>query len=91
MALFTAIYTAAADLLGGGSSVKQYCRSADIMSDAAYSILTRDSRKCSGNFYTDEEVLRQEGVTDFVKYCLVPGKSFLSFCIPQIFQSGCAG
>ncbi len=55
------------------------------MSDAAYAVLTRDSQKCFGNLYTDEEVLKQEGVTDFEKYCLVPGKSFLSFCIPRIF------
>jgi citronellol/citronellal dehydrogenase len=42
----------------------------DIMADAAHAILTRDSRTCTGNFYTDEDVLREEGVTDFSVYRL---------------------
>ena len=32
------------------------------------SILSRDPRNCTGNFFIDEEVLREEGVTDFSKY-----------------------
>ena len=44
-----------------------------IVADAAYAILTRDSRTCSGNFFIDEEVLREEGVTDFGQYAVSPG------------------
>jgi citronellol/citronellal dehydrogenase len=31
---------------------------------------TRDSRACTGNFYTDEDMLREEGITDFSGYRL---------------------
>lgn len=48
-------------------------RKASIMSDAAYEILTSDSRVVTGNFFVDEEVLRKSGVTDFEKYALAPG------------------
>jgi len=48
-------------------------RTADIMSDAAHVILTSDSRAHTGNFYLDESVLRQAGVTDFEKYAVSPG------------------
>jgi citronellol/citronellal dehydrogenase len=44
------------------------CRSPEIMADAAYAILARPARSCSGNFFIDEEVLRAEGVTDFSRY-----------------------
>ena len=44
-----------------------------IVADAAYAILTRDSRSCSGNFFIDEEVLREAGVSDFDKYAMSPG------------------
>jgi len=44
-----------------------------IMADAAYAILNRDSRKATGNFYIDETVLREEGVTNFDQYAVTPG------------------
>ncbi len=44
-----------------------------IVADAAYQILTRDSRACSGNFFIDEDVLREAGVTDFGQYAITPG------------------
>lgn len=28
----------------------------------------RDPRECTGNFFIDEEVLREEGVTDLLQY-----------------------
>ena len=43
------------------------------MADAAHVILTRSSRECSGNFYVDEEILRQEGIKDFSRYSVTPG------------------
>jgi citronellol/citronellal dehydrogenase len=48
-------------------------RSPAIVADAAYSIFVRDSRSCSGNFFIDEEVLGEEGVTDFDQYAVTPG------------------
>lgn len=44
-----------------------------IVADAAYSILSRDARSCTGNFFIDEDVLREEGVEDFEVYALTPG------------------
>jgi citronellol/citronellal dehydrogenase len=48
-------------------------RKPEIMADAAYVILTRDSRTTSGNFFVDEEVLRAEGISDFAQYAVTPG------------------
>ena len=44
-----------------------------IVADAAYAILNRDSRRATGNFYIDEAVLREEGVTQFDQYAVTPG------------------
>lgn len=44
-----------------------------IVAEAAYVILNRDSRRATGNFYVDETVLREEGVTDFGRYAVTPG------------------
>jgi citronellol/citronellal dehydrogenase len=44
-----------------------------IVADAAWRILTRDSRTCSGNFFIDEEVLMETGVNDFAHYAVMPG------------------
>ena len=44
-----------------------------IVADAAYAIFQRDSRAHTGNFYIDEAVLQQEGVTDFEHYAVTPG------------------
>eukprot|EP00092_Neocalanus_flemingeri_P035049 GFUD01038137.1.p1 GENE.GFUD01038137.1~~GFUD01038137.1.p1 ORF type:complete len:447 (-),score=121.53 GFUD01038137.1:118-1458(-) len=68
----TAIMTAAMEMLGGGEGIGAQCRTPQIMADAAYVILTRDSRNFSGNFCVDEAILRDVGVTDFSPY-LAPG------------------
>lgn len=48
--------------------LRSKCRSSDIMADAAYVVLTKDS-KYTGNFLLDEDVLRDEaGITNFEKY-----------------------
>ncbi len=54
-------------------AVLRASRKPAIMADAAYSILTRDSSACSGNFFIDEEVLRAAGVSDFEQYAVSPG------------------
>ena len=43
-------------------------RSPQIVADAAYAVLKRESRRFSGNFCIDEQVLREEGITDFSLY-----------------------
>lgn len=48
-------------------------RKPEIMADAAYAIFKRESRTATGNFYTDESVLREEGVMDFGRYAVTPG------------------
>jgi len=68
----TTIWTAAMKMLGGEEAAKG-CRTTDIMSDAAYLILTSPSRKLTGQFLVDEYFLRQHGVTNFEKYACVPG------------------
>ena len=40
----------------------------DIVADAAHAILTRPARECSGNFFIDEDVLAEEGITDLDGY-----------------------
>lgn len=71
----TAIHTAAMDMLGG-SGVEKQCRTADIMADAAYSILTKP-KSYTGNFVIDEELLRTEGIKDFDVYAVSPGHPLL--------------
>ncbi|ELU18275.1 hypothetical protein CAPTEDRAFT_166703 [Capitella teleta] len=73
----TAIYTAVMAMLGGGEAVKPQCRTPEIMSDAAYAILTRDSRSFTGNFCVDDDILKEEGMTDFTKYNYVENPTLL--------------
>ena len=64
----TTIATAAvANLLGGDEMVAR-SRTPEIMADSAHAILTRDPRECTGNFFIDDEVLAEEGVTDLSPY-----------------------
>jgi putative sterol carrier protein len=64
----TAIFTAAMEMLGGGAGIQASCRKPEIMADAAYAILCRDSKSYTANFCVDEDVLREEGITDFSPY-----------------------
>lgn len=73
----TAILTAAMEMLGGGDGVASQCRKPEIMADAAYVMLTKDSRSYTGNFAIDDEVLRANGVTDMDQYACVPGGKLL--------------
>jgi citronellol/citronellal dehydrogenase len=64
----TLIATAAVqNLLGGDDSVAK-ARKPEIVADAAYAILTRSSRECTGNTFIDDEVLAETGVTDLGVY-----------------------
>lgn len=79
----TAIATAAIEMLGG-KDMMESSRKPDIMCDAAYCILTKNSRSYTGNFTIDEEVLREMGVTDFLNYDWVPGAKLM----PDYFIDG---
>lgn len=68
----TVIDTSAIGILEGAVKPEN-CRKPEIMADAAHSILCQDSRRCSGNFYLDEDVLRATGVRNFDRYAVKPG------------------
>ena len=72
----TVIDTAALRLLGG-LAPRENTRSPRIVADAAYLILTGDSRESTGNFFIDEEVLASAGVTDLEPYAVQPGQPLL--------------
>lgn len=76
----TLIDTAAVRNLFGSAAVRG-ARKPEIVADAAYCIMTRDSRECSGCFFIDEEVLADAGETDFERYRVDPE----SRLIPDIF------
>lgn len=64
----TAVDTAAVRNVIGDDKMALMCRKPQIMADAALAVLLRDPASCTGNFLIDEEVLREEGVTDFSCY-----------------------
>jgi citronellol/citronellal dehydrogenase len=75
----TVIYTAAVAMLKGMVKAEN-CRTPEIVADAAHAILVRESRTCTGNFFIDDEVLQEEGVTDFDHYAIDPkGQLFPDF------------
>lgn len=69
----TTIATAAISNIVGGAEMMQRSRKPEIMADAAAHILQQNSRETTGNFFIDEEVLRETGITDFSPYSVVPG------------------
>ena len=80
----TAIDTAAIRNVLGDDEMVKGCRLVSIMADAAYAILCRDAGSCTGNFYIDEEVLREEGVTDVEQYAVEAGATlFRDFFVPD--------
>jgi citronellol/citronellal dehydrogenase len=68
----TAIATAAVKNVLGGDELVKVSRTPEIMADAAYIILTKDSKEFTGNFCIDDNLLADNGVTDFSKYAEVP-------------------
>ncbi|MCO4262214.1 NAD(P)-dependent oxidoreductase [Pseudarthrobacter sp. MDT3-26] len=82
----TLIDTAAIRNMPGGQEIVQAARGPQIMADAAHAVLTggnlAGAGAPSGNFYTDEQVLRAAGVTDFRPYSLGAAEDRL---VPDIF------
>jgi citronellol/citronellal dehydrogenase len=64
----TLIATAAVQNIVGGDQAMSSARRPEIMADAAYEILVRPARECTGNTFIDDEVLAQAGVTDLSAY-----------------------
>ena len=67
----TAIATAALQMIPGIDIAR--CRTPEILSDAAYLILTSDAKTTTGNFFIDDELLALHGTVDFEKYSVTPG------------------
>ena len=64
----TIIATAAVQNLLGGDQAMAQSRRPEIVADAASVIFQKDARENTGQFYIDEEVLAESGVTDFDQY-----------------------
>jgi len=73
----TTIATAAVQNLLGGDFLMQRSRTAEIVADAAFYILKKPSFETTGNFFIDEEVLKNEGITDFSKYAVNPEQKLM--------------
>ncbi len=69
----TLIATAAVQNLLGGDAAMAVSRKPQLYADAAYAVVTRPSRECTANTFLCEDVLAQEGVSDFDVYAYVPG------------------
>jgi citronellol/citronellal dehydrogenase len=76
----TAIATAALQMIPGIDIDKT--RKPEILSDAAHLILTSDAKTTTGNFFIDDALLAQHGITDLDRYAVVPGTKDL---IPDFF------
>ena len=76
----TVIKTAALQVIPGVNA--DLGRTPEIMADAAWFILTSESRSTTGNFFVDDEVLEAHGVTDLSGYSVIPGNNKF---IPDFF------
>jgi citronellol/citronellal dehydrogenase len=74
----TTIATAAVEFALGGSAMMRRSRKPQIVADAAYVILNRPARECSGQFFIDDSVLYEAGVRDFAPYSVTPGAPLLA-------------
>lgn len=77
----TVIATAALAMIPGAREQLDRARKPEIMADAAHAILIRDASSTTGNFFLDDEVLRDAGVTDLAPYAVKPGMPLM----PDIF------
>jgi len=68
----TGIATAAIEFAVSGQEGLRGCRTVDIMADAAYIMLSKNSREFTGNFCIDDQVLYDAGERDFDKYRVDP-------------------
>ncbi len=76
----TAIATAAMQMIPGIDL--NLCRKPEILADAAWFILTSDAKATTGQFFIDDELLAQHGITDLERYSVKPGTKHF---IPDFF------
>lgn len=76
----TAIATAALQMIPGVDVAK--CRTPQILAEAAWHILTSDAKTTTGNFFIDDTLLAERGVTDLGHYAVTPGNTDF---IPDFF------
>lgn len=69
----TTIDTAAVRNLLGGQALANMSRKPEILADTAYYILSKPPSSCSGNCFIDEDVLKENGITDLDQYAVIPG------------------
>lgn len=69
----TTIATSAVKNLLGGDMLMQRSRKPEILADAAHYILQQPAATCTGNLFTDEQVLTLAGITSFDHYAVTPG------------------
>ncbi|MCT7657133.1 SDR family oxidoreductase [Mycobacterium deserti] len=69
----------------GEDTVRAQARDPRIMAEAVVTLVTRPAAVCTGNFYSDEEVLRGEGVDDLSSYRLAASEEDLTpnFYLPS--------
>ena len=72
----TIISTAALQVIPGAEAERG--RTPQIVAEAAARILSRHSHATTGNFFLDDEVLAQEGITDLSSYAVTPGVPLIS-------------
>lgn len=69
----TTIATAAVQNILGGDELMKKSRKPEIVADAAFHIFSKSSKEATGNFYIDEQVLAEAGITDLSAYAVTPG------------------
>lgn len=74
----TVIATAAIEFEAGGMAVMKAARLPAIMADAAYAILSSTERSISGRLLIDEELLREQGQSDFEHYRFDPAGKLMT-------------
>ena len=79
----TGIATAAIRFALAGDEGLKRCRTVEIMADAAHAIFEKPAREFTGNFLIDDTFLYGEGVRDFEKYRIDPGRPLMpDFFVP---------
>jgi citronellol/citronellal dehydrogenase len=63
-------------------------RKSDILADAVVALLSREPSARPGGSWIDEDLLREEGVTDFSRYQCVPGAEPPRFPFSGLTQAG---
>jgi citronellol/citronellal dehydrogenase len=74
----TTIATAAVQNLLGGDFLMQRSRTPEIVADAAFYIFQKPSEECTGNFFIDEDVLAEAGITDLSGYAVNPNLKLMT-------------